>query len=705
MTVENTEAGRLGRYLRLFDAGQRLGWIYRDPESLRHPFVEPEPQREQVAAGYENQATAARLDHQDRRGSALKIGGGVAAACFVLSFYFGPAMAIIGVVVLVLGLARLALAQQKLSSATGALTAQHGALEQRFQSSWQVWQQRRQYHESQQEQWVRSLDAWGTRPIGPDTRRLDVFGGSQRGREGFLTVFGTSTLQERPVIVVDLTQALVCRELSMLAEAAGVPVDVQLLPGRMAESSIVGGLAPHELVHALVEAVHGDNPEAGRAERAVDTRILTQLCGALGADVSLARLGAGLRVLMGETDDTKCLGRDERNRIADDLLNDKNKDQVRDSLFRLVSFVHPLEQLGTARGGRGPGYLTCLALDFGAGSASTELLADLAVQSVMRRLSTFEETAPSVVVALGEQGLQRRHLEQLAQVCERRGAQLVLSHPHLRDAAEQMIGGGTVAFMKLGNHQEANVAADFIGREHSFVLHSLTDTEGRTVNTSVARTIGSSVSRGTTHSESVTRGSNWGSSSSTSYQAGASPFSASTSTSTSSGGSYSETTGISTSVTHSTNESTTRTTGDSDSTSLATGRQRVYEYVLEPTQLQALAEFSLLVVERRAGGAVQVHPVDCNPNIVFLDRVSMSPLPQFTPPPPPSPAAAAAATTQIAAPQQPYGRPPYPTTPQQPYAPGFQQPQWPNQGRPQQPGGWTQGPPPNWPGQQPGGYR
>ncbi|MFI1029647.1 hypothetical protein [Streptomyces sp. NPDC020951] len=707
MTVENTEAGRLGRYLRLFDAGQRLGWIYRDPESLRHPFVEPEPQREQVAVGYENQATAARLDHQDRRGSALKIGGGVAAACFVLSFYLGPASAIVGVVALVVALARLALAQQKLSSATGALTAQHGALEQRFQSSWQVWQQRRQYHESQQEQWVRSLDAWGAQPIGPDTRRLDVFGGSQRGREGFLTVFGTSTLQERPVIVVDLTQALVCRELSMLAEAAGVPVDVQLLPGRMAESSIVGGLAPHELVHALVEAVHGDNPEAGRAERAVDTRILTQLCGALGADVSLARLGAGLRVLMGEADDTECLGRDERNRIADDLLNDKNKDQVRDSLFRLVSFVHPLEQLGTARGGRGPGYLTCLALDFGAGSASTELLADLAVQSVMRRLSTFEETAPSVVVALGEQGLQRRHLEQLAQVCERRGAQLVLSHPHLRDAAEQMIGGGTVAFMKLGNHQEANVAADFIGREHSFVLHSLTDTEGHTVNTSVAKTIGSSVSRGTTHSESVTRGSNWGSSSSTGYQAGASPFSTSTSTSTSSGGSYSETTGTSTSVTHSTNESTTHTTGDSDSTSLATGRQRVYEYVLEPTQLQALAEFSLLVVERRAGGAVQVHPVDCNPNIVFLDRVSTSPLPQFTPPRS-SPAAQIAAPQQPyapTAPHQPYAQPPYPTTPQQPYAPGFQQPQWPNQGQPQQPGGWTQGPPPNWPGQQPGGYR
>lgn len=340
-------------------------------------------------------------------------------------------------------------------------------------------------------------------------------------------------------------------------------------------------------------------------------------------------------------------------------------------------------------------------------------------------------SSPASGWGAGEQGLQRRHLEQLAQVCERRGSQLVLLHPHLRDAAEQMIGGGTVAFMKLGNHQEANVAADFIGREHSFVLHSLTDTEGRTVNTSVAKTVGSSVSRGTTYSESVTRGRNWGSSSSTSYQGGANPFSSSSSTN--SGGSYSETTGTSTSVTYSTNESTTHTTGDSDSTSLATGRQRVYEYVLEPTQLQALAEFSLLVVERRAGGAVLVHPADCNPNIVFLDRVSMTPLPQFDPAPtaqlvaPQPPVPQQPYPAYPAAPQQPYvpapqpsappqsyapvGQQPYPTTTPQPHAPGFQpaapqQPQWPSQSPPQQSGGdWTQGPPPNWPGQQPGSFR
>lgn len=633
MTVESTGAGELGPYLRLFDPGQRLGWVYRDPESLRRPFTEPEPQREQVAVAYENQVSAARLDHQDSRGAALRICGGIAAVCFLLSFYVGAALAVIGAVALAVGLVRVARTSQRLTTATTELATRHEALEQRFQADWQAWNQRRYQYETQQEQWIRTLDAWGALPLDPHTRRLDVFGGSQRGREGLLTVLGTSTLQERPLIVVDLTQALVCRELSVLAEAAGVPVDVQLLPSRMADSAIVTGLAPHELVNALVEAVYGDDAEARRADRAVDTRILTQLCGALGADVTLARIGAGLRVLMGESDDTGTLTREERNRIADDLLNDKNKDQVRDSLFRLMSFVHPLERLGTERKDRGPGYLTCVALDPGVGSAGTDLLADLVVQSVARRLASLQEEAPSVVVALGEQGLQRRCLDQLAQICERRGAQLVLLHPHLRDAAEQVIGGGTVGFMRLGNHHEAKAAAEFLGHHHSFVLHSLTDTEGRTVNTSVAKTIGSSVSRGTTTSQSVTRGRSWGSGSS--YQSGSNPFS--TSHSSNQGGSYSETTGTSTSVTHTRNESTTHTTGDSDSTTYATGRQRVYEYAVEPTQLQALAEFSLLVVERHPGGAVTVHPVDCNPNIALLDRVSTRPLPQFDMPPAPLP--------------------------------------------------------------------
>lgn len=626
MTVQNTEAAAAVRYLRLFEPGQRLGWTYRDPESLRSAFTEPEPQRPPSPVAYQNRAQAARLRHEDRKGTTVKIGGGISLLLLLLATVGGVLMVVLAVIAAGATTALVLNAGRTAAQADAQLESKTTELEKHFQYTWQSWHQRGLQHTAAQDQWINGLDAWGAVPAGPGTRRLDVFGGSQRSREGFLTVFGTSTLQQQPLIVVDLTQALICEELAAVAGLAGVPVDVQLLPSRMAESGIASGLTPQELVDSLVEAVYAEDSEANRAARALDTRILQQLCAVLGAEVTPARLGAGLRALMGEIDDTEALTRAERNRIADDLLGDKNKDQMRDSLLRLASFLHPLERLGAERGGRGPGYLTCIALDFTVGSASTELLGDLAVQSVTRRLASFPEAAPSVVLALGERGLQRRYLEQLAAVCERRGAQLTVLHPHLREGAEQVIGGGSVGFMKLGNHQEAGIAADFLGRHHSFVLHSLTDTEGTTVSTSVAKTVGSSMSKGTTYSESVTRGSNWGTSDS--YQGGFNPFPASSSTS--SGGNYSETTGTSTSTTYSTNESTTHTTSEGTSSSLARGEQRVYEYAVEPTQLQALGEFSLLLVDRRPDGSVTVHPADCNPNVVLLDRVSTRPLPHTT---------------------------------------------------------------------------
>ncbi|MFF3018717.1 hypothetical protein [Streptomyces sp. NPDC057939] len=610
-------------FLRLFEPGQRLGWTYRDPESLRTPFPEPEPHRHPVPVAYQNRAHAARLAHEARKASVTKAGGGIVLLFLLLTAAAGAAMAVLAVAAVAVCLVLVVHSGRTATTATSQLEAKHAELEQHFQYAWHDWHQRGTQHAAAQDAWVRGHDAWGALPAGPNARRLDLFGGSQRSREGFLTVFGASTLQQQPLIVVDLTQALICQELAALAELADVAVDVQLLPSRMAESGIVSGLTSLELVDSLVEAVHADGSEANRAGRALDTRILQQLCGALGADVTPARLGAGLRALMGEIDDTEALTRAERNRIADDLVGDKNKDQMRDSLLRLASLLHPLERLGAERAGRGPGYLTCIALDFVTGSASTEMLADLAVQSVTRRLASFPETAPSVVVALGEQGIQRRHLEQLAGVCERRGAQLTVLHPHLRESSQDVIGGGTVGFMRLGNHQEAGIAADFLGRQYSFVLHSLTDTDGTTVTTSLAKTIGSSVSKGTTLSESVSRGSNWGSSNN--YDSGPNPFSSGGSTS--SGGSWSETTGTSTSTTYSTNESTSHTTSDGTSTSHARGRQRVYEYAVEPTQLQALADFSLLLVDRKPDGSVAVRAADCNPNIILLDRVSTRPLP------------------------------------------------------------------------------
>jgi hypothetical protein len=55
-------------------------------------------------------------------------------------------------------------------------------------------------------------------------------------------------------------------------------------------------------------------------------------------------------------------------------------------------------------------------------------------------------------------------------------------------------------------------------------------------------------------------------------------------------------------------------------------RQRVYEYAVEPTALQNLPEYALLLADR-SGRTLQLHAVECDPAITSFPDVSSAPLP------------------------------------------------------------------------------
>ena len=129
-------------------------------------------------------------------------------------------------------------------------------------------------------------------------------------------------------------------------------MDAQSLPTRLASSTLLSGLSTQELVDAVVESMHGGTPEAARAERSMDDRILTKVCDALTSGeegtVSLGRIAAALRALMGEPDDSDLLDRDERRRIASELFSVEYRRQAHGNISRIESYIHPLEALGTA---------------------------------------------------------------------------------------------------------------------------------------------------------------------------------------------------------------------------------------------------------------------------------------------------------------------------------------------------------------------
>ena len=168
--------------------------------------------------------------------------------------------------------------------------------------------------------------------------------------------------------------------------------------------------------------------------------------------------------------------------------------------------------------------------------------------------------------------------------------------------------------MRLGNHSEAAAAADLIGRQHTFVLsqltatlggnqtHTRTDTEGWSESTTTTRGWHDTATFGRGHE----------------------------------GGLISRAIGHSESISSSTSRNWSVATSWADGTnwSNAESTQRVYDYTVEPTTLQHLPDYALLLAATRSSG-MDLTPVECDPAIITLPRVSASPLPQ-----PPHPLAA-----------------------------------------------------------------
>jgi hypothetical protein len=605
----------------LFTPGPRLGWVFRDRRQLAAPFPEPRPDLEAMRAAAAQQAESAEKAYRKIRkflgipSTLLFVVLLLANGCAANVSGSGPPVVsdLIALVICGPGMTLTFLRWRKARRAA-ATVSQVGEDHERALAAWQ----------QREEAWQRAeltrldqVDEWGSAVLPPGTLRTDVFGGSLRGWQALLTTHGTSLLASQPVLTVDLTGEMICQELTDTARAAGVPTAVWLLPAELGSSGVLAGLSAAQFADALAEAVHVDGTAgAARTERAVDTRVLEQLHGALGGDVTPGRLAAAVRAALGHADRPAVLSPAEQALISAELFPPEYRRQIEPNLVRIEAFLTALAQHTDPASAGSPGqpaatpeppaYYTCLALEPAARSARAEVLAALAIQWLTVQVTGSNDPAPAVVI-VGADEISRPHLERLASACERRGVPLTLLFRHLRDTGLGMLGGGSAAFMRLGHHAEAEQAAAYIGRQHQFVLsqvtaslggsdtHTLTQTEGQTVTDTIyigghpgwkaatqrhrPRNEGHDESRRHSRSRSVSR--NW---------------------------------------------STARSWAESTNWSNAAASQRVYEYAVEPAVLQNLPDQALLLVTRGSGGPV-LTSVECDPAIVTLPRVSSAPLP------------------------------------------------------------------------------
>lgn len=608
----------------LFSPGERLGWMFRDRYSLIRPYGEPPPDLAHIHNDLHSRFSQSVGSLSKHIVPASIIGGvGLMCCCGGILITSGSTssdqagLLPLGMLaVLFAGLATwvvLVVARRKQARDR---VASVGTTVGRIQ---QAWEQRAGMWYAQETARVDPLDEWGSAGLPPGTKRLDILGGGMWSWEAFLTIFGASLLgAQSPLLVVDLSREFVCGELMRLAETAGYSVDGTVLPEHLAESDMLDGLTPQQLVDALIAAMYGDQEVANRAERTMDSRLLTSIVEVLGSAVTLARISAALRILGGQYDRGNLLTPKEQDTIANGLLADDFRRDALNSVRRMEAHLYPLSELGTRRRDRTPANLTCLALDNDAGSPGSELLTDLLVQWLMRLIANDSVSARTLIITYADH-LQALHLERLADLCERRHLRLVLLFRNLRDASLRVMGGGAVGFMKLSQHEEAAKAAEFIGRQHKFVFSQLTQTLGGN------ETHGESVSE--TESESNTHGINTSFGRSTNHTR---PEKLGFMEDPRTRGSVNNGTNTSRSISRSltTTRSWTTTLSYSEGTnwSTAASQERVYEFAVEPTVLQGLPDYGMLLVERKPGG-LTVRPVEANPEILLLPRVSLLPLP------------------------------------------------------------------------------
>jgi hypothetical protein len=512
---------------------------------------------------------------------------------------------------------------------------------------------------------------WYAVPVPDGIDRVDVTGGTLSGWSALLTMTAAHGLTAGgEITVIDLSGGAVAADLVDLAAAAGgVAPAVWVLPRDLPRLDLAASLAAGELADVLALAVNVTQERSSARDLAIDTAILERLMGVLGGDsttpngpspsnasrgkaTQIGRVAAALRVL--------AQAGDPRADVAAGLLTEREAGAIgalygtgaadRVVLERALGMEAQIRKL--AKAGSDPvrqprGRLRVIAVDKRASALAATLLGSFVVTALTHLISQMPasggQDAPGrnrgsggvswqhTFVLLGAERMRDDVLDRLTDACESARCGLVLAYRSIPPPVRQRIGRGNaaVAFMRLGNAEDAKAASEQIGSEHRFVLSQLTETIGTSVTDtaggSYTSTVGDSGSAAfsASGSESSSRGTGQSHATDRGFArpgGGGGSLSAQKGTTWGTSESVSLTEGISTSTAW--GVSTSRATGDSES--LARSLQRSREVVVEPAELQRLPLTAMIVSYAAATGR-QVLLADANPAIGALPAATMTP--------------------------------------------------------------------------------
>ncbi|HZC40219.1 MAG TPA: hypothetical protein VE343_06060 [Streptosporangiaceae bacterium] len=470
-----------------------------------------------------------------------------------------------------------------------------------------------------------------------DIDRVDVAGGTLPGWSAVLTMLAAPRLAAGgEVTVLDLSEGAAAGDLLAVARGSGIEPLVWVMPDDLPRLDLGAGLPRHALADVLALTAAAPGGPDSPPDPAQDAAILERVLEVLGDGAAIGQVMAALRAL-GEVGDP-------RDDVRRGLLTAGQLDSIRtlygsgatgrvvtERAWALEARLHALAPLGSALAPLPASQLRVVALDRKAGMTSTAVLSaylTVALTHLLRQAPAGKPWQHTLCLA-GAERLRGDVLDRLCDACEATRTGLVLAYRTLPRHATQRLGRGNAAvvFMRTGNAGDAKAASEQIGMAHRFVLAQLTETIGTSVTGTIGDSYTSSVadadsagySAGTSETTSRSRGRGHSST-------GLAPFSPRTGSGSrdlgrSRGTTDSESVTRGITVSTSWGVSTSRAIGANES--LARSVQRSREFLVEPRELQQLPPTAAIVSYAGRSGR-QLVMADVNPGILALPTATLA---------------------------------------------------------------------------------
>ncbi|MEU7754404.1 hypothetical protein [Micromonospora sp. NPDC049171] len=441
------------------------------------------------------------------------------------------------------------------------------------------------------------------RPVS-EPARVDVIGGdpARYGWACLLVLLGTSLLSAgHRLAVLDLTGQEVGGELVRLAAARGLDTRWAVLDGAT-DFDLFTGLTNDEIADSLAYVLTDRPDAAGRSgggeqlhERVLAVEVLRTVLASLDRPVTLARLAAGLRVLRRGAE-TELLTPTELERLVASIGDIDQNDWTGRQLRLWAAHLDLLHDV--APGGARPLWarLDVSVLATPGGKDDRKELIDRLLLQLVRHAIADNTLRGRQLVVIGADRLGGSAVRALSEQARVAGVRLVLFLDQPQDDLEKIVGtGGAVCIMKMYNHKDANIAAEFIGKGYRFVVNQLSHSEGRTFSDGGGDSFSATTNAGTNSSKSFLKSSS----------------------------------GLSDSRGHTWAGNRSWSTAENLGSSTTTAR--VYEFITEPQAILGMDTTEFILVDSSTGGR-QVVMANCYPPICLSDRVSgtMAP-PRVTP--------------------------------------------------------------------------